>query len=131
MNKKIFGIFVLMLLIVTSISVVGNGLISTLLYFDVGVGDIDKFLVDAIIRVHSFDFSEDSGDVITANSYPNFDDVPALDNVRNTDVGYPNLHCHDNRYTTSQYVIHSQAMENSNSDKIWENHQNSKKGYPC
>ena len=30
--------------------------------------------------------SEDSGDVITANSYSNFDDVPALDNVRNTDV---------------------------------------------
>jgi len=30
--------------------------------------------------------SEDSGDIITANSYTNFDDVPALDNIRNTDV---------------------------------------------
>ena len=30
--------------------------------------------------------SEDSGDVITANSYTNFDTVPAFDNIRNTDV---------------------------------------------
>jgi len=30
--------------------------------------------------------SEDSGDVVTANSYTNFDIVPALDNIRNTDV---------------------------------------------
>jgi len=30
--------------------------------------------------------SEDSGDILTANSYTNFDDVPALDNIRNTDV---------------------------------------------
>jgi len=30
--------------------------------------------------------SEDSGDIITANSYTNFDNVPAFDNIRNTDV---------------------------------------------
>jgi len=30
--------------------------------------------------------SEDSGDIVTANSYTNFDNVPAFDNIRNTDV---------------------------------------------
>ncbi len=39
MKKKIIGIFITALLIATSISVVGNGLESTLLYFDVGVGE--------------------------------------------------------------------------------------------